>query len=553
MNWFLLFICFFSFLSYGKARRPFPLNKTLIQKIKKQGGALVSDRVGDYILRAEDLADRKKYKSAIEFLEYHYQRESFSKTEKAQFASRLGFLYHRNKNESQALSYLQKALDFKTLNYHEHLSVLYYMALIHTEKGRYKKALKLLQYWFSINENPNPSAYILLAHCYYNQNQLDKALKFVEMTISFVREPRESWLQFATAIHLKRKNFEKAQPYLEQLVALYPSRSSHWKQLAGVYLYLDETKKAFVTLDMANKMGHLKSKSDYLNLSSLYMDQGLPYQGAKLLKQKINQGVVPKDQKNLEILAEAFWMAREGKESLLYLEQASKTAEEPLFFVKYGQKLLDQEKWQSAEKAFRKALNTKQMNQTIKEIKDYKKNLALRNKKENDLRMSAFFKSQEEKGQNNSSFFFNESQNVSKDSSANKAFGESSSSQKEESSTQNNFVDNGSIETQIKSDKLSSEQLTAPSTNNLESTNTEKLQPPPTNNLENIYLGLGIALYQQEKYKPALSYFKKSIEVNDTFLSGYQWIDYTETAILDQQKKQVSEDKEETASKKLFL
>ena len=53
-------------------------------------------------------------------------------------------------------------------------------------------------------------------------------------------------------------------------------------------------------------------------------------------------------------------------------------------------------------------------------------------------------------------------------------------------------------------------------------------------------MGIGVTLYQQEKYQEALSYFKQSIEVDDTFLSGYQWIDYTETSILEQQKKEES-------------
>ena len=47
--------------------------------------------------------------------------------------------------------------------------------------------------------------------------------------------------------------------------------------------------------------------------------------------------------------------------------------------------------------------------------------------------------------------------------------------------------------------------------------NRDLLKAPSTNHLENIYLGLGIAFYQQKKYKEALFYFKKSIEVDDTF------------------------------------
>lgn len=481
LRYFLFFLFFISagLPAHSKTYYPFPLNSSLIKKIKKQGGTLVSDRVGGYILRAENLASNKKYEQAIELLQYHYQKEGLTKLEKAHFAMHLGHLHGQNKNNKESLSYLQKALDSKALAYHQHLSTLYHIAHIYILEENYKKALEVLKFWFSINESPSPQSYILLAHCYYAKGQLERALNYVEKTISLSVRPMESWLQFAVAIYLKQKKYKKARPHLERLTALYPSTASHWKQLAGVYLYLDQNNHAFVTLDMANKMGHLKTKSEYLNLSSLYVEQGLPYQGAKLLKKTMLQKVIPREQKYLEFLAEAFWLAREGKEALVYLDEASKTAVQPTFFARYGQRLLDQEKWKKAERAFKRALNTKKIKETIKKIKNYKKELAKIYKRENDFKQQEFFQSE----------------------------------------------------------VLEKEQLPATDPNKIDKDHSEaQLKAPSTQHLENIYLGFGIALYQQKKYEEALLYFKKSIEVDDTFLSGYQWIDYAESSI-EQQKK----------------
>ena len=502
-----LFVCSAFFLilpvtqAVQKESHPFPLNEALIKQIKKQGSALISDRVGTYILRSEGLASNKKYNQAIELLEYHYKRDTFTKSEKAQFAMQIGYLYKQNKNNEKSLSYLQEALDLKALPYSQHLSTLYNISLIYVEKENYDKALELLKLWFSINENPYPQAYILLAHCYYAKNQLKTALKYVEKTISLIGKPKESWLQFAVAIYLKQKEYKKAQPHLERLVALYPSTASHWKQLAGVYLYLDKTAHAFITLDMANKMGHLKSKNEYLNLFSLYIEQGMPYQGAKILKKKINQNLVPKERKNFELLAEAFWLAREEEEALIYLKEASKKAKKPLFFINYGQRLLDQEKWAEAEKSFKRALSTKEMQETIKDIQKYKKGLALADRVESGLNQDILSQAKNFKNKNN---------------------------QEAASTDTNQTEEKNSTESAIEESE------------NPNSKKTELLKAPPTNRLESIYLGIGIALYQQEKYEEALSYFKKSIEVDDTFLSGYQWIDYTETTLLDKQKKEKS-------------
>lgn len=491
---FVFFTVFFFTFAVSGRPQPFSLNKTLIKKLKNQGNVLISDRAGSYILRAEGLAEGKKYGKAIELLKYHYEKENLKKSEKAYFAMHLGHLYKQNKDNKKSLFYLQKSLDLKALPYPQHLLALYHIAYIHIGEGKYDKGLKILKKWFSINENPSPQSYVLLAHCYYSQGKTEKALQYIETAIPLVGKPKESWLQFATAIYLKQKNYKKAQLYLEKLTALYPSGSSHWKQLAGVYLYLDKTDLAFVTLDIANKMGYLKSKSEYLNLFSLYIDQGLPYQGARLLKKKINQKLIPKEQKNLEILAEAFWLAREGKTALVYLKSASKTAKDSDFFVKYGQKLLDQEQWSSAEKAFKKALDTEKIKETMQKIKSYKKHLALAKQKENKLNWQKAIQS------GYLSKDFNNQKNQPK----------------------NELPD-------------------SLSQNNSENTNLEgvvELKAPPTNYLENIYLGIGIAFYQQEKYEEALSYFRKSIEVDDTFLSGYQWIDHTESSILEKKNKE---------------
>jgi len=387
-----LFVFFSSWpvLSFSQAEEktshPFPLNHDLIKQIKRQGSTLISDRVGDYILRAEGLASDKKYDKAIDLLEYHYKKDTFTKSEKAQFAMYLGSFHKQDNKHEKSLFYLQTALDLKGLAYPQHLSTLYNLAQLQVEKENYDKALELLKLWFSINEKPFPQSYILLAHCYYAKNQIQLALKYVEKTIPLVAKPKESWLSFAAAIYIKQKKYEKARFYLEKLVALYPSRAVHWRQLAGIYLILDRTNHAFVTLDIANKMGHLKSKSDYMNLVSFYVEQGMPYQGAELLKQKIKQKVIPKKQKNLERLAEAFWISREEKSALVYFKEASKTASRPEFFINYGGRLLEREQWLDAEKVFRQALQTKKIQKTFKNIQNYKKELAFANQSKSDFK-----------------------------------------------------------------------------------------------------------------------------------------------------------------------
>ena len=220
----------------------------------------------------------------------------------------------------------------------------------------------------------------------------------------------------------------------------------------------------------------------------------------------MKQDIIPSDQKNLELTAQAFYLARERKQSLSYLKKASKTATESKFFLNYGQRLLAEEEWKTAEKIFKKALQTQDIKETLEQIENYKESL-----KNKDI--SAF---------NESNIYPNEL-----------------SIEKQKNIQAEKATDNSeNKESNLK--EITNDYKITDTSKNKKSNSEEKIgkqeKAPPTNYLEHIYLGIGIALYNQKKYEEALIYFKKSIEVKDTFLTGYQWIDYTETSLKEEKQ-----------------
>ena len=451
-----------------KLPRPVPLNSKLIKELKRATASLVSERVGNYILRSESLVTGKKYDKAIDLLEYHYKRkEELSDLERAHLALHLASIYRQievkgNKkaekiNREKAFSYFQKALDSKTLDYNSYLNGLYNIVQLYAEMDETEKSFETLKKWFSINKNPHPSSYVLLAGMYFTKDDIDESLKYIEYVLNTVSKPKENWLQFAVAIHLKKKNYKKAQSYLERLVALFPGQAKNWTQLAGVYLLQNDHKKAFITLEIAYKMGYVKKKSELLNLAALYIDQEMPYQSGKLVEKGIKENIIPKEKKTLELQAEAFYLAREGEKSLSSLREASQMTKDPKFFLKYGQRLLHEEKWVEAENVFRKVLNFDKMKKSLASIQDYKKQLAQSKRQNHQEQREARF---------------------------------------------------------------------VASSQNLEE-NTE-LKAPATFDLEKVYLYLGISLSSQNKSNQALVAFNQAIEIDDTYLEAYQWIDFTD-------------------------
>lgn len=401
-----------------KSVLPFKDNKRL-KILKSRSSGLISQRVYKQLSRAYDLSSSKKYKQAIQTLVNYSGKSRLRKGERAELLRNIGLLYAQKGGNKQAENYLKQALNTKSLSYLLHLSVMYNLAQLSVSQENYAKTKKILEEWFSINDNPNPQGYVLLAICYSEAKQLDEALTLVDHAIKISSSPQESWLKFALSLYIRKQNYEKSQSLLERLVAQFPSQKQYWKQLSGVYLRLNQSKKALVTLELAEKMGYLKTKTDYLTLSGLYINEEIPLAGAKILDQKIKQKVIPAESKNLKLRAEAYWIARENKKAMKFFKQAVQLAQDEKIYVTYGNLLIQEEEWDEAESIFKKAES---------------------------------FASSQIKKENKNSF-------------------------------------------------------------------------------AKVYLGLGMALYHQEKYKKALDAFRRSFELNSDLSSAFHWIQYTETAL----------------------
>ncbi len=412
-------LCYFLFIYSPVLATTFPKNTKSIAKIKKQSSGLISDKIYKFIERAYDLVAGKKYNAALKILEEQSKSSYIKKGERAQILRTIGFIYAQKEDYISAVKYLQQSLATQKLSYDLHLETFFTIAQITIISENYSKGQKLLEEWFSISDKDKPEAYILYAICLLEKNQPRESLKYVEKTISMVAQPQESWLKFALSLYLNDGNYKKASPLLEKLVAQFPNRPIYWKQLAGVYLHLNNNKKALITLELAHKMGYLDTENKYLNLIKLLIEQNIPFQAAELLKNKIDNSLIKNNEKNLELMADAYMMSRERKTSLSIFSKILNLSNSQKLHSKYAYLLLQEEQWKKAEKVFKKSLTLK------KEI----------------------------------------------------------------------------------------------------------------SKLDRIYLGLGISLFYQNKYKESLNHFKKSFEINSEQSAAFYWIQYAETIL--KEKSQV--------------
>ncbi|MCJ8276078.1 MAG: tetratricopeptide repeat protein [Bdellovibrionales bacterium] len=318
------------------------------EELKSRRSALTSKGTHRRLSRAHALMAKDKLDDAIAVLNRLLKSTEKRPHEKAQVLQAMGFAYAQKEKFGKALSYLQQSIDLGVLPYNATMSTLYTIAQVNVAQEKHGVALKKINEWFSLADEPSPDAYVLKATIFAQTKKQKEALRLVTKAIDMTDKPKESWLSFAVAMNYELDKFAEAARLLEKLAGLYPEKKKYWKQLSGVYLNLEKNPQALATLELAHKGNYLEQDQEIMNLVSLFIYGGIPLKGAKLLEKSLAEGKVKKTQKNYEILGDAWAQAEEMDKALVAYAASAKMAKDGRIFAKQGRIYLEQENWEKA-------------------------------------------------------------------------------------------------------------------------------------------------------------------------------------------------------------
>ncbi len=326
------------------------------EELKSRRNALISKTTHKRLSRAHSLLSQNRAKEAVSVLKRLIKSTEKRPHEKARVMYVMGFAYAQDEQYGEAIRHLQGAIDLKALDYYTTMSVLYTLAQVNTVMEKYDEGLKKINEWLVLADEPTPEAYMLKASILAQKKRPKQALEFVTMAINAVKDPRESWLVLAVAMNYELEKFREALPFLEKLTALHPEKKKYWKQLSAVYINLGKDPKALATMELANKADYLEKDSEIMNLVSLLIYGGIPLKAAKILKKAMEEGLVAKNQKNYEILGDAWARAEELETALKAYAVSATMAKDGRIFAKQGRIYLDQENWKQAAHYLSQAL-----------------------------------------------------------------------------------------------------------------------------------------------------------------------------------------------------
>ena len=218
-------------------------------------------------------------------------------------------------------------------------NTIYTMAQFSMMQEKYNQALRYLDQFFTLETNPSPDNYILLAQNLYQVNRYPDMIEPIETAISEAQrrelEVKEDWYVLLNFAYFQQEDYAKVRDIQKILLVNWPKKR-YWFSLAGAYTELGEEQNLIAAYDAAYTQGMFEKESEYVTMAQLYMQHEVPYNASKVMQEYMDAGVIAKEAKNYRLLSQALTLAAEDEASIPALQEAARLSSEGELNLRLG-------------------------------------------------------------------------------------------------------------------------------------------------------------------------------------------------------------------------
>ncbi|KZN69415.1 tetratricopeptide repeat protein [Pseudoalteromonas luteoviolacea] len=335
---------------------------TAFAQTKTKRVPALREKVYSQLARAQKLADEGNVQEGLEVLDSIKERaSSMNSYEVAMMHNFYGFIYYNENDLVKAIASFEKVVAEEAIPESLKLSTTFSLAQLAMANGDYARTVGYLDDWEKLNTQPIKSNfYTLKAQALYQNKDYAKALENINSAIDLAESknevPKENWLVLQRALYYSLNQPENVIQTIEKMVKLF-DKPQYWIQLGGMYGEVGEESKQLAILETAKQRGFIKTKTEILQLSQVYLYNGLPFKAAQTLKSGIDSNIIESSAKNLSFIAEAYVQAKDEKMSIKFFEAADKLVEHGNFQQRLAEVYINMESYDDAADAARVALD----------------------------------------------------------------------------------------------------------------------------------------------------------------------------------------------------
>lgn len=328
------------------------------EKRKTRKTPSMSEKVYNKLTEAQELIEAKNYDAGLAALSDLATEPKLSDYEKAQLYNYFAYTYFTLERYDDAIDSYEIVLQQPDLPEALETNSLYTLAQLYFIIENYRKAVDVINKWFTLTEKPTENAYMLLGQGYYQLEEYKNSLVPLEKAYAMVKGrgdiPKENLLLLLRVNHFNLNDYENMLKLLKELVVYYP-KPEYWLTMAGTYSELKRLDKQMSILEMLYEAGMLQRGNQQLNLANLYMLHEAPYKAAVLLEKGMGEGKIEENIRNLRLLSQAWLQAQENEKSLPPLIQAARLSKDGELDMRIAQAYINLYRYEEAVEALRTA------------------------------------------------------------------------------------------------------------------------------------------------------------------------------------------------------
>ena len=334
------------------------IKKDKEQKKTKETVAM-SQQVYEKLTEIQELVEAEDYASAQILIDKVKEKKGLSDYERAQVWNLSAYSFYLQERYGDAIRAYDQVLAQPDLPEALLMSTLKTKAQLQFTQEDYEGALKTIRLLMASIAEPSADVLMLEGQALFQLGRYDEALKPIKLAVDMYRNqgqiPKENWLLLLRVIYFEQKDYENMIEVVKELVRYYP-KDTYILTLAGIYSELGDTKKQLALTEVLYEKGFLTSASHITNLANLYLLHGLPYKAAVVLDKEMGDEIVESNERNLRLLSQAWYQAREDQKAIPPLERAAKLSDDGSLYVRLAQAHINLENWKEAADAVRKGI-----------------------------------------------------------------------------------------------------------------------------------------------------------------------------------------------------
>lgn len=320
----------------------------------------MSQQVYEALTKIQELVEADEHAAAqAKIKDLQQRKKKLSAYELAQIWNLSAYDYYLQERYDDAIRSYEQVLKQPELPEALQQSALKTLAQLEFTIEDYPSALKTIKRLMEVVPEPAADVYMLLGSAHFQMEHFKLAVppikKAIEMFRAQGRVPRENWLLLLRVAYWELKDYPNMLTVLEELIEAYP-KDTYILTLAGVYSELGDTKKQLALTEVLYEKGYIEGKSHATNLANLYLLHGIPYKAAKVLEKEMAAGTVKSDVRNLRLLSQAWYQAREDKKAIPPLKLAAQKGNDGELYIRLAQSYLNLENWSEAAASAKKGL-----------------------------------------------------------------------------------------------------------------------------------------------------------------------------------------------------